>query len=319
MNIASSVYLAAGMGFTGAGIFVGTWSAFTAPSRVATRLGRRGKRRMEAIAKNSSWARIEPLVRWLGVRLGRFLPDSVIANLDKQILHAGDYLGILAQEYVALMVLSGVAMSFLGAAIDAVGNTHGLATLGFGMAGFLAPYFEITGAVQKRFVEVNRSLPYAVDLFALSMSAGLDFPGAIRQYISKAMPDDPFADECEYVLQMLQLGHTRSAALGDLSNRVPTDAIREFVSTVLHAEEKGHPLADALVIQAGVSRMRRTVRAEEEAAKAGVKLIIPLTLIFFAMLLAIGAPIFIKVTSELQSGALGSNDVVNATVEQRNA
>jgi tight adherence protein C len=260
---------------------------------------------MEALAKNSSWAKLEPLVRWLGVRFGRFLPAPLEAALDRQLLHAGDYLGLLPREYIALMVLSGALGGLLGGVVDLMAKAHGLALLAFATFGVIAPYFEITGAAQKRFVGINRSLPYAVDLFSLGMSAGLDFPGAVRKYAAKAMPDDPLADEVDYILQMLQLGHTRRAALEAFAERVPTDAVREFVHTVIHAEEKGHPLADALVIQAGVSRMRRTVRAEEEAAKAGVKLIIPLTLIFGAMLLVIVAPIIMKVLDSVNNGQLG--------------
>ena len=312
----SEIWLAASMGLSGAAVFVGSWTAITAPSRVATRLGRRGKRRMEALAKSSTWAKVEPLVRWMGVRLGRFLPSALETTLDRQILHAGDYLGLLPQEYVALMVLSGALGGLLGGVIDLMAHAHGLALLAFIMFGIIAPYFEITGAAQKRFVGINRSLPYAVDLFSLGMSAGLDFPGAVRKYAAKAMPDDPLADEVEYILQMLQLGHTRRAALEDFARRVPTDAVREFVHTVIHAEEKGHPLADALVIQAGVSRMRRTVRAEEEAAKAGVKLIIPLTLIFGAMLLVILAPIFMKVLDNVNNGKLG---IVSSSTSERPA
>ena len=74
----------------------------------------------------------------------------------------------------------------------------------------------------------------------------------------------------------------------------------------MHAEEKGHPLAGALVIQAQVSRMRRTVRAEEEAAKAGVKLVVPVTMIFGAMLLVILAPVLIKVTHQLSTGSFSA-------------
>lgn len=313
----STFFLASSLGLFGAGLFVGTYSAVVAPSRVASRLGRRGKRRMEAIAKNSSWAKIEPLVRWLGVRVGPFIPASVEQSLDKQILYAGDYLGLLAQEYVALVILSGVCGGLIGALVDAAAHAHGLAMMAFFAFGLLAPYFEISGAVQKRFTGINRSLPYAVDLFSLGMSAGLDFPGAVRQYVGKAMPDDPLGDEAEYILQMLQLGHTRRAALSEFALRVPTDAVREFVQTVLHAEEKGHPLADALMIQAGVSRMRRTVRAEEEAAKAGVKLIIPLTLVFGAMLLVILAPIFLKVIYQLRTQNVESS--VPVTSEERPA
>jgi tight adherence protein C len=141
----------------------------------------------------------------------------------------------------------------------------------------------------------------------------------VRVYAAKAMPDDPLADEVDYLLQMLQLGCTRRAVLEDFAMRVPTAAVREFVHTVIHSEEKGHPLADALVIQAGVSRMRRTVRAEEEAAKAGAKLIIPLTLIFCSMILLIMVPIFVKVIYSFSNGQLGSlspRPAISATISE---
>lgn len=261
---------------------------------------------MEAIAKSPSWARIEPLVRWLGVRLSPFVPPSLSRALDRQLLHAGDYLGLVPEEYAALVILSCLGGGLLGTLIDAFGKTGGLASVAFATFGMLAPYLQISGEAQRRFTSVNRGLPYAVDLVSLGMSAGLDFPGALRQFASKALPDDPFTEEAEYMLQMMQLGHTRRAALVELAERVPTEAVREFVQTVIHAEEKGHPLAHALAIQAQVSRMRRTVRAEEEAAKAGVKLIIPLTLIFGSVLVLLLGPVFLKVVSQVGGGTLHS-------------
>lgn len=100
---------------------------------------------------------------------------------------------------------------------------------------------------------------------------------------------------------MLQLGHTRRSALEELAERVPSAAVREFVHTVIHAEEKGHPLAEALTIQAQVSRMRRSVRAEEAAAKAGVAMLVPLALIVVALLLLVGSPHVLKLGAVLSA------------------
>lgn len=310
----SALFMAVGLAFSGAGIFVGTYATASAPTVANSRLGRRGRRRMEALAKSSSWARVEPLVRWLGKQLHPFLPKKIEEQFDRLILHAGDYLGLLPQELAAMMLLSGLLGGTFGLAIDSAAGTHGLVVMLFTMFGFLGPYFDISGNADSRFVSINRGLPYAVDLFSLGMSAGLDFPGAVRQYVAKALPDDPLADEMEYLLQMLQLGHTRRAALADFADRVPTDAVREFVHTVLHAEEKGSPLAEALQIQAQVSRMRRTVRAEEQAAKAAVKLLIPLTLIFGAMLLILLGPILIKVMGQMKTNTIDArNDGITLT------
>jgi tight adherence protein C len=298
----SDAYLLATLVFCTAGSFVGALAAASLPSRPASRLGRRGKRRAEAIATSPSWARVEPIVRWVGIRVGRFLPPALERHLDRELLHAGDYLGIVAQEYVAACLLSCLLALGIGALVDALAHTGGLVVVAFAALGLLAPHLEIGGAKARRFMEIDRGLPYAVDLFSLAMTAGLDFPAAVRQFVAKALPGDPLADEMEYTLQMLSLGHTRRASLLDFADRVPTDAVREFVQTVIHAEEKGHPLSEVLVIQAGVSRMRRSVRGEEEAAKAGVKLVVPLALVFGAIVLLILAPIFIRVTDQMHRG-----------------
>ena len=54
-----------------------------------------------------------------------------------------------------------------------------------------------------------------------------------------------------------------------------------------------------LVIQANTSRTRRSVRAEELAAKAGVKMAGPLMLIFFAVLGLIAGPAMMNIMDSL--------------------
>jgi tight adherence protein C len=60
--------------------------------------------------------------------------------------------------------------------------------------------------------------------------------------------------------------------------------VSEFVNALVQAEERGNPVAEVLTIQATTSRVRRSVRAEELAAKAGVKITGPLMLVFCAVL-----------------------------------
>ena len=71
----------------------------------------------------------------------------------------------------------------------------------------------------------------------------------------------------------------------------------EFVGSVIQAELRGNPIADVLKIQAEVARRKRTVRAEESAAKAGVAMLGPLILVFVAILILIVAPIVMRIQS----------------------
>jgi len=60
---------------------------------------------------------------------------------------------------------------------------------------------------------------------------------------------------------------------------------------VVQAEEKGTPLADVLRVQARMLRMRRSVRAEEAAARAGLLMMIPLLMVFACVFLLLLGPL----------------------------
>jgi tight adherence protein C len=132
---------------------------------------------------------------------------------------------------------------------------------------------------------------------ALAMSAGLDFPGAVRQVVEKSSdPYDPLVEELGWILHKLGLGLTRRQALEEFAVRVPVGVVVEFVGAVVQAEERGHPVARVLQVQASQSRQQRSVRAEESAAKAGVALNGPLLLLFLSVFVLILVPIVIRVS-----------------------
>src|SRR5687768_4245853 len=146
------------------------------------------------------------------------------------------------------------------------------------------PYLQLTSAAQKRVRSIQKALPHVVDLMVLGLSAGLDFSGALRQVIERAATaDEPLIEELRLLLQELKLGHTRRQALAQLADRAPCDSVRDLVAAVMQSEEQGTPLASVLATQAHTSRQRRSVEAEEAAAKASTSLMVPLALLFIAV------------------------------------
>ena len=67
-------------------------------------------------------------------------------------------------------------------------------------------------------------------------------------------------------LQQLGLGRTRRQALENFADRVPTEAVRDFVGTVIQSEEKGNPLAEVLKLQAEAMRLQRSVSGASGSA-----------------------------------------------------
>lgn len=275
---------------------VALYAVFGAPSRPASRLGMRGLKRRRAVEDSVLWAYVEPVVRWLGVRVSGLLSDGTRESLDQQLTVAGDYLGLTADEYVALSIVGcatglavGLAAVFAGYPLILV-----FVCAPFGAA---LPFLQISEEAHKRLKQISRGLPYAIDLMALGMSAGLDFPAAIRQLVEKSSdPDDALIGELRRLLQELQLGRTRKQVLTDLGRRAPVVVVTEFVSAIVQAEERGNPVADVLAIQATTSRQRRTVAAEEAASRAGVAMVGPMMLLFLCIMILLIGPIAIKLT-----------------------
>ena len=265
------------------------------PTQRASRLGLRGLQRRRAIQESEGWRALEPLVRWLGLRVSVLVDAERRAAIDKRLQLGGDWLGLTPDEYVALAFVGFVGGLGFGAVVGSVGGAGMAALLLLAPVGAVVPSLMLDGAIDERMRQMNRGLPYAIDLLALAMSAGLDFPGALRQVVEKSSnPDDAVVQEFSRVQQGLQLGFTRKQALLELAERAPTESVTEFVNALVLAEERGNPVGEVLLVQAGVSRMRRTVRAEESAAKAGVKMVGPLFLLFGCIMILVMGPMILK-------------------------
>jgi tight adherence protein C len=294
MSIALATLKLATVGTTLLALFLGVYSVLSAPSRPPSYLGIRGLKRARSLQSNPLWAQCEPLVRWLGVRLRPLIRDKAYARIDRQITFAGDYWGLVPEEFLALSALSSVAGGTFGMIYAAL-LKKGVLYILFGfMLGGLMPYLQVTGIEQERRKHIQNGLPFVIDLLALGLSAGLDFVGSLRQVVEKSSnPNDALVEELTYVLQELSVGKTRKQALTQFAERAPTEAVREFVGAIVQAEERGNPLGQVLQIQAEASRQRRSVRAEEAASKAGVKMMGPMVLVFAAIMLLIVTPMFL--------------------------
>jgi tight adherence protein C len=93
-----------------------------APSMIASRLGLRGLKRQRALEHSDLWRLVEPLVRWLGVRFGSVLSAAQRERIDRKLSLAGDVLGLNAEEYLALSLLSTLAGVGLAVAFATVGE-----------------------------------------------------------------------------------------------------------------------------------------------------------------------------------------------------
>jgi tight adherence protein C len=253
-------------------------------------------KRTRALARSGTFRLTEPTIRYLAARLPRSYPHAVRSRTRATLSQSGDYLGLSEDELLAMCALSAAVFGGLVCLLRAWLDLSWLwCALAF-LLGALTPWLRVQSVAFDRAQRVTRSLPRVIDLAAMCMGAGLDFPTALRRIVESATDaQEPTTEELQRVLQELDLGRTRKSALRGLATRVPSPEIRELVNSVLQAENKGSPLARVLTIQAQTLRLRRSAAAEEAASEAALMLVGPMSLIFLCVIVLLLGPVAVRV------------------------
>lgn len=214
----------------------------------------------------------------------------------RKIITAGLKNEITADEFIAFKIFLIVIFPLVGSILNAAKllefDQSFLAPLG--AVGFFYPDLWIGGIIKRRHRAVLKSLPFVVDLLALSTEAGLDFMGAIQKVVEKAARS-PLIEELEQVLKDIQLGQSRSTALREFSQRVNLKEVNSFVAVLIAAESMGASIGTVLRQQSEQVRIERFLRAEKEGGQAASKLIVPMVPILFAIMLIMGGSFFAEI------------------------
>lgn len=159
--------------------------------------------------------------------------------------------------------------------------------------GWVYPRMVVERRGRQRQMEIIRSLPFAIDLLASAMRAGLDFLAAVRYYVK--IGSGALAVEFGLLLKQLELGKSRLDALEEMAEHVQTPEFTAFVGAVAHGTERGASIIDTLVIQSEDMRRARFNLAELKAARAPSIMIFPIALFILpAVFTIIFVPVFLK-------------------------
>ena len=166
----------------------------------------------------------------------------------------------------------------------------------FIVIGAIIPFFNIWQIAQKRSEEILRDLPFIIDIISSSMNAGLDFNASVA-HLSEIKNKDHVVLKDEFLsyLKEVQLGKSRAEALRDMEKRICVKEFSRFIFAILHGIETGVSIVEVMRVQAVEIRRLRSTLAEQEAAKAPSKMIVPMVIFIFpSMFIIIFTPILIK-------------------------
>ena len=189
----------------------------------------------------------------------------------------------LAVQGIGLAIAALVFLAALAAGSSPVPSLLALALLAVGA--LLLPDRLLRVRATARANEVQARLPNALDLLAVSVEAGLGLDAAMAR-VAESL-DGPLADELATTLTEIRIGESRSVALQRLADRIDRPELTSFVRSVTRADQLGVSLAETLRVQADEARSRRQSAAEEQAAKAPVRMLIPTTFLIFPPLFVV--------------------------------
>jgi len=219
-------------------------------------------------------------------RLKRILPLSPkeISRLRRRLVMAGYHdltpaLVYSASQFACLAVFGGVAWWLLPP------GTGWILALIAGAIGYQLPSLVLHRMIKARQKLIQNGLPDALDLFIICLEAGSSLDQAIIKASNELDVAHPALTE---ELRMLSIetraGKTRLEAFRNFAARTGVDDVRALVSMLVQSDRFGTSVAQALRVHADTARTKRRQRAEERAAKLGVKLVFPLVFLLFPAL-----------------------------------
>jgi tight adherence protein C len=157
-----------------------------------------------------------------------------------------------------------------------------LMALGGAALGYFLPGFMLARMAKKRQHRIRLSLPDALDLLVVSVEAGLGLDQALQRVGDElAFAHKDLSDELRLVNLELRAGKARSDALRNLAERTGVDDLASLMAMLIQTDKFGTSVAQSLRVHSDTLRTKRRQRAEEAAAKTGVKMVFPLVFCIF--------------------------------------
>jgi len=230
-------------------------------------------------------------------RASRFLPKSPkeMSRLQRRMARAG-YRHPLAPLIYSIAELA-LPVGLVLVCVYLLGPTRGLFFgLMLALLGYMIPGFWLASQVTKRKKLIGNGLPDALDLLIVCVEAGMGLDQAIAKAAEELAVSHPaLSEELMIITTEIRAGKPRMEAFKNFAERTKVDDVRQLVSMLVQTDRFGTSIAQALRTQGEVSRTKRRQRAEERAAKLGVKLVFPLVFCLFpAMYVVTLGPAVVK-------------------------
>jgi len=190
---------------------------------------------------------------------------------------------MLALAMPLLIALGGAAM------LDNVSRNTVLLFLLMGAGiGYYLPNTILSRTVARRQREIFQHFPDALDLLTVCVEAGLSLERALAKVAGEIhIKSISLAQELQLVLMEMRSGFSKDRALRNLALRIGVEDVDTLVAMLIQSDRFGTSMGDALRVHSDNLRTKRSLMAEEAAAKIALKLLFPLIFCIFPTLMLV--------------------------------
>ncbi len=220
---------------------------------------------------------LRPAIERLGSLLSRSTPQKARQNLMNRLDLAGRPGNLTPEDFAAVRIVAAAVMAAIGLLLGLLlaNPVYLVISLAVGaILGYYLPVLWLKQKVDARRSEIQKGLPDAMDLLVIAVDAGLGFDAALARVTDKYR--NALSDEFAKVLREVSLGRPRLEAMDEMGRSSGVEDLHNFIQAIIQSEQFGTGIGKILRIQADEMRRKRRQRAQEKAAQATLKMMLPM-------------------------------------------
>jgi len=220
---------------------------------------------------------LRPAIERLGSLLSRSTPQKARQNLMNRLDLAGRPGNLTPEDFAAVRIVAAAVMAAIGLLVGLLlaNAVYLIISLAVGaIVGYYLPVLWLKQKVDARRSEIQKGLPDAMDLLVIAVDAGLGFDAALARVTDKYR--NALSDEFAKVLREVSLGRPRLEAMDEMGRSSGVEDLHNFIQAIIQSEQFGTGIGKILRIQADEMRRKRRQRAQEKAAQATLKMMLPM-------------------------------------------
>src|SRR6266849_6524574 len=198
---------------------------------------------------------LRPAIERLGSLLSRSTPQKARQDLLNRLELAGRPGNLTPEDFVAVRLVAAAVFAALGLLLGFLFANTVYLVISLAVGAILGYYAPVLWLQQK-------------------VDAGLGFDAALARVTDKYK--NALSEQFAKVLREVSLGRPRLEAMDEMGRSSGVEDLHNFIQAVIQSEQFGTGIGKILRIQADEMRRKRRQRAQEKAAQATLKMMLPM-------------------------------------------